>query len=173
MKNVAVLIMHGMSPKDFPDCEKKEFLRLKAQGDAILASPSEEGRRARELDDKMRRWPRHAQNDPFFFAAQELARALERLLGFDVVCGFNEFCAPSVQQAFDRAALLDPEEIIVVTPMMTRGGFHSETDIPREVREAQKRYPKLAFRYAWPFETSDIAAFLATQIQRSALSPIK
>jgi sirohydrochlorin cobaltochelatase len=56
------------------------------------------------------------------------------------------------------------EKVIVVTPMMTRGGQHAEVDIPAAVRNAQAQHPEIPITYAWPFRISEIAGFLATQI---------
>ena len=78
--------------------------------------------------------------------------------------GFNEFCAPSLDDTFSKATARGAEKVIVVTPMMTRGGEHAEVDIPRAVEAAQARYPKIPIIYAWPFRVSDVASFLATQI---------
>ena len=170
-KSVIVLAMHGMTPKDFPEAEKREFMRLKAQGDAAFKAQDANGKRARELEVKMRRWPRTAQNDPFFAAAQQLAVELERASASKVICGFNEFCVPSIPQAFEQAASLGVNEIVIVTPMMTRGGNHSEIEIPALIAAARDRFPQITFRYAWPFDPAKIASFLATQIRATAPSP--
>jgi sirohydrochlorin cobaltochelatase len=82
-----------------------------------------------------------------------------------VILGFNEFCAPSLEQALAEAANLTPERVVVVTPMMTRGGEHSEVDIPTAVRLAQEGHPEISFAYVWPFNSSQVASFLADQIQ--------
>ena len=50
---------------------------------------------------------------------------------------------------------------------MTRGGEHSESDIPAAVQRAQSRHPGLPIVYAWPFDTGAVARFLAAQIARA------
>jgi sirohydrochlorin ferrochelatase len=50
--------------------------------------------------------------------------------------------------------------------MMTRGGEHSEVDIPAAIARAQGRHPTTPIRYAWPFEAREVAQFLAGQITR-------
>jgi sirohydrochlorin cobaltochelatase len=119
----------------------------------------------------MRPWPRTVQNDPFYAGSQDLARHLRRETGLEVVVGFNEFCAPTLDEAFDQAAARSAEKIIVITPMMTRGGGHSAVDIPAAIREAQQRHPQKKFIYAWPFASEDIAGFLASQVARFLKTP--
>ena len=72
-----------------------------------------------------------------------------------MIVGFNEFCAPSLEETLDQAVLCGADRIVVVTPMMTPGGEHAE-----------ERHPKIAFAYAWPFEVNDVARFLAMQIEQ-------
>jgi len=118
----------------------------------------------------LRNWPRTAQNDPFYAGSQELASHLRRVTGCEVIVGFNEFCAPSLADAFEQAVARDAAQVVVVTPMMTRGGEHSEVDIPDAIRHAQERHPTVPFRYAWPFAVSEVAQFLAAQIGQFAES---
>jgi sirohydrochlorin cobaltochelatase len=120
-----------------------------------------------ELDRKMRSWARTHENDPYSFASNEIADALSNQTSYRVVVGFNEFCSPSLDEAFEEAAKVNPEEIIVITPMMTRGGEHSEKDIPEAIERAKKNNPSINFSYIWPFNTNKIAAFLAEQIKEN------
>lgn len=167
MKSVIVLAMHGSPPNDFPKREMAELFDLRAR----LRRVDETGRAAMErrladLEAKMRDWPRTAQNDPYHAGSRELAACLSRATRCQVIVGFNEFCAPSLDDALNQAAALGPEKVVVVTPMMTRGGEHSEVDIPDAVRAAQQRHPRISIVYVWPFEVSEVAEFLATQIRR-------
>jgi len=50
--------------------------------------------------------------------------------------------------------------VLVMTPMMTRGGEHSEVDIPAAVQRAREAHPGLEVTYAWPFDPEEVAAFL-------------
>lgn len=167
MKTVVVLAMHGAPPRDFPRQDMAEFFALHSQleraGGGERAAVE---RRHAELEAKMRAWPRSAENDPFYAASQELARHLSQATGFPVVVGFNEFCAPSLDDALDEAVAEGAEKVVVITPMMTRGGEHSQVDIPDAIREAQERHPASTMLYAWPFEVSEVAQFLAAQIER-------
>lgn len=166
-KAVIVLAMHGAPPLDFPGSEMVEFMRLQSQlGHNQGRVADAEKLRYKQLEAKMRAWPRTGQNDPFYAGSQELARHLREESGLEVVVGFNEFCAPTLDEAFDRAAAREAGKIIVLTPMMTRGGEHSAVDIPEAIRRAQQKFPTQKIVYAWPFATEEIARFLASQIAR-------
>ncbi|HYA49057.1 MAG TPA: CbiX/SirB N-terminal domain-containing protein [Burkholderiales bacterium] len=167
MKAVIVLAMHGAPALDFPGEELAEFAALNTRlAHAGGAGPAAAERRLAELEAKLRTWPRTAQNDPFHAGSQELAVQLRRASGRKVIVGFNEFAAPSLDEALDQAAGQGAEKVIVVTPMMTRGGEHAERDIPEAVERARRRHPGMNFVYVWPFPTSDVAAFLASEINR-------
>ena len=116
----------------------------------------------------MRNWPRNEQNDPFHVASQELAAHLSEVSGYEVIVGYNEFCAPSFDEALQSAKNKGATKIIVATPMMTRGGEHAEKDIPAKIEEFSTRYPKIEIVYAWPFDTMQVARFLSEHISRFA-----
>jgi sirohydrochlorin cobaltochelatase len=165
MKTIIVLAMHGVPPKDFPKSEMMELFSLHARIEhSYGAEQATLTLRYNELDAKMRTWNRTSQNDPFWTASLELAGYLSQATKCEVIVGFNEFCAPTLDDALDQAAAKGVEKIIVVTPMMTQGGEHSEKDIPAAIKHAQERHPKIKIIYAWPFKTSDVAQFLANQI---------
>jgi len=159
--------MHGAPPKDFPKRDLGEFFglhhRLQHGSDPDRAVLQD---RYSELEARMRAWPRMEANDPYHAAALRLAEQLRLATGDEVVVGFNEFCGPTLDEALDEAAMWAGGRIAVVTPMMTRGGGHSEVDIPRSVQAARQRHPGIDIRYVWPLEVSDIAAFLAAQVQK-------
>lgn len=167
MNAAIILAMHGAPPLDFPRAEFAEFMRLHARsGHREVEGETAPRLRFQELEAKMRAWPRTIQNDPFYAGSQELARHLRQETGLEVILGFNEFCAPTLDEAFDLAVRRGADKIIVVTPMMTRGGEHSAVDIPAAIRRAQQRHPAKKFIYAWPFASEDIARFLAAQAAR-------
>jgi len=70
----------------------------------------------------------------------------------------------NLDEALERAVARDVDQIVVVTPMMTRGGEHAEVDIPAAVRRAQVRHPSVSISYVWPFDSVEVAEFLAGQI---------
>ena len=140
---------------------------------AVLAPTQDEARLARrkrkaELEAKMRAWPRTPANDPFHAGSFELADHLARVSGLDVVVGFNEFCNPTVDDAIEDAVARGAGKIVLITPMMTRGGEHSESDIPAAMHRAQAVHPTVKMVYAWPFDITSVAQFLSAQVQRFA-----
>ncbi len=167
---VVVLAMHGTPAVDFPRNELGELfglhMRLEQGG---MEGPQRDAiaRRHGELDRKIREWPRTAENDPFFAASQDLAKRLSSILETRVVAGFNEFCAPSVEQVLEDAAEEGANRIVVVTPMMTTGGGHSERDIPEVIERVRSKHPRTEIVYAWPFEPNKVAEFLAKHIKES------
>lgn len=166
MKTVIVLAMHGAPPNEVP---RRKVIELVGLHQALEHAPafvrSMLAGRYRRLDAEIRVWPRTRQNDPFWAGSQELAEHLHAATGSEVIVGFNEFCAPTLDAALDQAAK-QADKVVVVTPMMTRGGEHSEVEIPDSVKRAQERHPTVAFQYAWPLDVTAIAQFLAEQIAR-------
>jgi sirohydrochlorin cobaltochelatase len=166
MNTVIVLAMHGAPPNEASQREVIELVGLhQAMEHAPACVRTVLQRRYRNLDAKIRAWPRTVQNDPFWAGSQELAEHLRTATGSEVIVGFNEFCAPTLDHALDQAAI-QADQVIVLTPMMTRGGGHSEVEIPDSVKRAQERRPTVAFKYAWPLDITAIAQFLAKQIAR-------
>jgi len=164
MKGVVVLAMHGSPPRDFPREEMLEYFQLQAREHQHPPAGGHSSR-FRELEARMRGFPRNETNDPFWKGSRELAAALERACGLPVSTGFNEFCAPSLDEVFDQATAKGAQKIIIVTPMMTRGGEHAENDIPASIDRAHRRLPGLTFIYAWPFDTGAVAEFLAKKLK--------
>ncbi len=169
-KSVIVLAMHGMPPADFPRKELNDWKTLHSQLSAAHEGRDVVLKRYEDLDRRIRTWPRTRENDLYFFASKEIAEALERSSGSEVLVGFNEFCAPSLDEALDQAGKKS-NSVIVVTPMMTRGGSHSELDIPAAIQKAQRIHPSVDFNYIWPFDVGGIANFLTDQINLKQKSP--
>ncbi len=161
-----VLAMHGATPNDFPEEARVAYFHLRAKlKSSTLPDRASVQMQHDILDKKIRDWPRTAQNDPFYVGSQALADALRRAAGCPVLVGFNEFCAPDLDEALEQAAALPHPTIIVVTPMMTVGGGHAEGDMPEAIRRVQARHPHRQIHYAWPFPTAEIARFLAEQVK--------
>ncbi len=167
-KTVIVLVMHGEPPKDFPKDEFADFFSLQAQLELGGTLGVKLHQHYADLDAKMRAWPRTAENDPFYAGSQEMARHLREATGYEVIVGFNEFCAPTLDEALEEAVARKPEKVIVITPMMTPGGGHSEIEIPAAVRRAREWSPGIPIVYAWPFHLSEVARFLAERIDRAS-----
>lgn len=166
-KDVIVMAMHGGPAHDFPPEEMAELFSFDClkNGLADDALDSLE-RRHQALEEKMKRWPRNADNDAYFTGSQTLAEALSRATGLAVIACFNDYCAPDVPSGIDSAVALGATRVIVVTPMMTPGGGHSEQDIPSSIKAAQGSYPQIPIVYAWPFDVEPIAAFLAGHMEK-------
>ena len=168
-KLVIVLAMHGEPPNDFPRDEFASFFALHARLHYAGAKVDEDlHHRYAALDAKMRAWPRTAENDPFYAASQQMAKQLRETTGLEVVVGFNEFCGPTVEQAIEEAVARKARNIVVTTPMLTPGGIHAEIQIPAIVREAQRKHADISIRYAWPFDLSEVAKFLAKRIRQES-----
>ena len=168
MKTVIVLAMHGAPPRDFPEREMGEFFGLHARLEHATG-PELAGleRRYAELEAKMRAWPRTPENDRFWAASHELADDLTRIVGAEVIVGFNEFCGPDLDEALEKAIAGDADQIVVVTPMMMRGGQHAEVDIPAAISRVQERHPSVSISFVWPFDSVEVADFLAEQVRRA------
>ena len=171
MMSIIVLAAHGAPPSDFPHPELSEFFKLHAQlesshhaqgnGNALAIQD-----RYAVLETKLRSWPRNDKNDPFFASSVALGRELERQSGMQVLVGFNEYCAPSLEDSLAWAAKSGADRVIVITPMLTAGGAHAAVDIPVTIKTVQTKNPDVEFIYAWPFEREEVASFLAQQVQK-------
>jgi sirohydrochlorin cobaltochelatase len=84
-----------------------------------------------------------------------------------VLVGFNEFCGPDLAETMNEAASQKPETVVVITPMMTPGGIHSEVDIPNTIRAAKAKHPGITFEYVWPYNMANVAKFLHEQVTAS------
>lgn len=167
MKTVLILTMHGIPPKDFPRREIGEYFGLHTQMENSPQRMDEAARqRYAELNHKMRSFPRTPENDPFYFSSQEMAKLLAAETGLETLFCFNEFCNPSLADAVGAAVASGAERVLVLTPMMTRGGEHAEKDIPDELKALQQSFPAIEFIYAWPFDSTEITHFLAGQVKR-------
>jgi sirohydrochlorin cobaltochelatase len=174
LTQVIVLAMHGAPPHDFPVAEMGEFQSLHARlehGDRTV-SPALRAR-AESLERKMRSWPRSAANDPYWVASLEIGRHLAAITGDVVLVGFNEFCGPDLDEVLAKAAAEKAGRVVVMTPMLTRGGGHAEADIPAAIARAQAAFPDVPFVYVWPYETGDVARFLADRLAKADVTPTR
>lgn len=165
-KEAVVLIGHGGTATDTPKAAVGELKRLEAERQArreLVMSPREA-----ELDKLVREWPRTPETDPYKYGVEEIARALApKLGGRRLVVAYNEFCAPSVEDAIEGLVKEGVSKIRLISTMFTRGGIHAECEIPGIVLEARKKHPGLEIDYAWPYDADFIASFLASQLSRA------
>ena len=167
MKSALLLIGHGSPASDTPRDLVRELKRLEERRQRAGAPEMTPAERA--LDRQVRAWPRTAASDPYREGLQAIGASLvSRLAGWTVALAYNEFCAPSVEDAVARLASEGHDKIVFVTTMFTRGGVHAECEIPEELERARRRHPKVAFAYAWPFDAEAVCELLARQAEAVA-----
>jgi len=166
-KTKAVLLVgHGGLPSDYPPELVSELKRLEGQRKKTSAAPTP---RETELDHKVRHWPRTAQSDPYQAGLEEIASALaDELKDCAVAVAYNEFCAPSMEESLARLIGAGACEVTVIPTMYTRGGIHSETEIPEILEQLRLKHPAVTLRYAWPFPLEKVAAFLGDQVKAAS-----
>lgn len=173
-EEIIVLAMHGAPPLDFPPHELRLYFELawrREHGPGNISAEAEA--KFSRLEEKIRRWPRHEANDPFYAGSLRLKQALERVAGVEVILGFNEFCAPSIEEALEAACSRSPQQIRVITPMLTPGGRHAAQEIPAAVLAAREKFPGIKIIYCWPFEVEEVAEFLYRASQKDRFSPLE
>ena len=164
-KEAVILIGHGGTASDTPKPMVGELKRLEGERQArreLAMSPREA-----ELDRLVRGWPRTPETDPYKAGVEEIAKALAPKLGArKLVVAYNEFCAPSVEDAIEALVKEGFTRVSLISTMYTRGGIHAECDIPGLVLAAKKKHPGVAVEYAWPYDAGFIADFLVAQLAR-------
>lgn len=163
-KRGVVLVGHGGIPKDCPQELITRLKRLEAQRRAAKRPPCSE---EIELDRKIRRWPRTAATDPYRLGLEAVGERLKSYLdGALFAMAYNEFCAPTLEEAVDDLVGKGATRITVLTTMFTPGGSHSEIEIPEIMDHLRTRYPAVKLRYAWPFDLDRVAMLLQEQAVR-------
>lgn len=163
-KKGVVLVGHGGIPKDCPQDLVTKLKRLEALRRAAKLPPSPE---EMELDRTIRRWPRTPATDPYQSGLVAVAEALRpHLDGALFAVAYNEFCAPTLEEAVEALVGKGATHVTVVTTMFTPGGSHSETEIPETLAQLRPRHPGVELRYAWPFDMELIAETLLQQVRR-------
>jgi sirohydrochlorin cobaltochelatase len=165
-----ILVGHGAPPLGFPP---EKLARLKAlERERVrrgLATMSDE---ERALDQEVRRWPRDASTDPYQAGLLRLADTLRRALATGpgreeapLLVAYNEFCAPSLEEAVEHAVAQGAREIRVVPTMLVPGGVHSEREVPEAIAALSRAHPGVTISYAWPFDLDAVAALLADRVR--------
>ncbi len=161
-RRAVILVGHGGVPKDVPRDLVLQLKRLESERRAADRPRSAE---ERKLDSRIRHWPRTPATDPYAAGLESLAARLRpRLDGARLAIAYNEYCAPSLEQAVDTLAGEGITEISIVTTMFTPGGSHSEIEIPESVAALQQKHPGLKLHYAWPYDLDLVAGMIAEHV---------
>ncbi len=159
-----LLVGHGVPATDAPRELVTRFKALEGRRRATGAPPTDE---ERDVDRQLREWPRTDANDPYRAGMEKMAAALARRLGVDrVATAYNEFCAPSVEDAVRELARAGATDIRVVPTMITPGGVHADVEIPETLEALSAELPHVRLRYAWPFDLDDVAELFARGLDR-------
>lgn len=165
-KEAVILVGHGGIPSDCPGDLVSELKRL--EGMRRARGQVEMSPREAELDKQVREWPRTPKTDPYGAGLEQIAlRLRDRVAPRKLVVAYNEFCAPSLEDAIADLVAEGTKTILLTTTMFTPGGSHSEQEIPEIVEHARKLHPGVDIRYAWPFDLERAADFLADQLGRA------
>jgi sirohydrochlorin cobaltochelatase len=149
-----ILVGHGGIPKDCPQELVTRLKRLEAQRRAAKQPPSAE---EIELDT----------TDPYQSGLEAVGAVLRpQLNGVLFALAYNEFCAPTLEEAVEDLVHQGATSITVLTTMFTPGGSHSEVEIPEILDHLRPTYPAVDLRYAWPFDLQLIAKTLTDQLRR-------
>ena len=163
-QRAVILVGHGGLPKDCPREIVQQFKQLERER---KTSGKPETAEERDLDKRIREWPRTPENDPYKAGLEKLAERLGPLLkGAPLLLAYNEFCAPTVEDAVADLATRGITHITVVPTMLTPGGSHSEIEIPEILDDLRRLHPALDIRYAWPTDLDLLASMLANHLKK-------
>jgi sirohydrochlorin cobaltochelatase len=163
IKQAVLLVGHGGLPKDIPQQAVESFMKIHKQRIRTGAAITNE---EKELESVIRNWKRTPESDPYQAGLESLASSMKpRLDGYILKTAYNEFCYPSIETAVDELAEKSVSKIILITTMITRGGSHSEVEIPEELEALSEKYPDIDFQYAWPFSMDSFALFLTDHVK--------
>ena len=162
-KKAVILVGHGGLPSDMPSEMVEKFMRVH-KGRIKAGGPITE--HEIQLDTAIRKWERTPENDPYKTGLESLASHMEPMLeGHILKTAYNEFCYPAIEDAVEELASENISKIIIITTMITRGGSHSEKEIPEELQVLCSKHPNIDIQYAWPFSMDAFALFLTTHIK--------
>jgi sirohydrochlorin cobaltochelatase len=163
-RRAVVLVGHGAVARD---CPREWVTRLKALEARRRATREPMSAEERDLDTRVRRWPRTPENDAYATGLAALAAQVRRRLGETLFAvAYNEFCAPTIQEAVENLVAAGAHEVLVVPSMLTPGGVHSELEIPEILQQLRARHAEVTIRYAWPFDLEQVAAMLVAHLDR-------
>ena len=163
-QKAVILVGHGGLPKDCPREIIQQFKQLERER-KVSGQPATT--QEKDLEKSIREWPRTPENDPYKAGLEQLAERLEPLLeGAPLVLAYNEFCAPTIEDAVADLENRGVTYIAVVPTMLTPGGSHSEVEIPEILNNLRTRHPALKIHYAWPTDLDLLAGMLANHLKK-------
>ena len=78
-------------------------------------------------------------------AVREIAAMVKEMTGFEIVeVSFREQHLPNIQQGIDACVAQGAERILLM-PYFLYMGAHVQEDLPEEMAQAKKRYPRVEF----------------------------
>jgi sirohydrochlorin cobaltochelatase len=158
-----LLVGHGGLPADCPRELVARLMQLERARQHTGSAPSRE---EMEIDRQIRLWPRTRETDPYQAGLERVKEHLAPRIGEKLLkLAYNEFCAPSIEQAAEELIEAGAGHITVVSTMFTPGGSHSEREIPEIVETLKRRHPEVRFTYAWPYDLDRVADLLLGQIE--------
>jgi len=162
-KTAVILIGHGGLPSDIPSEVVEKFMRLHK---SRVKTGGEASAQEIEHDNTIRRWSRTPETDPYKSGLENLASHMQKFLkDFTIKTAYNEFCYPTIEEAIKELIEEKVSKIILITTMITRGGSHSEREIPEELEVLRKKYKDIDIQYAWPFDMDTFALFLSDHVK--------
>lgn len=167
VKTIIIIAAHGEPAADCPRAKIGMLMALESMHRHVSRLVFLQ-RLQHRLDRQIRFWPRTKATDPYKAGVEDLAGRIAARTGFEVIAGYNEFCAPDIGAAIDEAVARGAGRVIVATTMTTRGGGHAETEIRDIVAAAQARHPAAQILYAWPFDPDRVAGLFAEEIEAIA-----
>ncbi len=159
-----VLVGHGAAASDTPRALVSRLKALEGERRARRSPMTDE---ERELDAKIRHWPRTATTDRYQAGMEAIAARLRARVA-RVVVAYNEFCAPSLEQAVEQLVAGGERHVTVVTTMLTPGGVHAEEEIPESIEALRLAHPGVRIDYAWPFDLEAVAHLFANAAEGAA-----
>ena len=162
-KKAVILVGHGGLPSDIPSEIVEKFMRVH-KGRIKSGGPITQ--QEVELDSSIRKWKRTPKNDPYKTGLETLASHMEPMLeDYVLKTAYNEFCYPAIEDAVEELVKENVTNIVIVTTMITRGGSHSENEIPEELSALRIKHPEIDIQYAWPYDMDVFASFLTTHVK--------
>ena len=163
MQRAVILVGHGAPARGFPRDVVARWKMLEGRRQATGGPVTEE---EAALDRQIRAFPRTAENDPYRAGLEALGAALAPLFqGAALFLAYNEFCAPTLEEAVDQAIAGGARSIAIVPSMLTPGGVHAEVEITEAIAHVRTRIPEVEIRYVWPFDLDVVARMLAAHVE--------